>query len=333
MPTYNGASFIEETLNSAINQSYKNIEIIITDDHSSDNTLNICKQFADKDSRIKIYKNDKNLGLVGNWKQSIAKANSKWVKFLFQDDLLEPTCIEQMIRAAIDNNSNFVICNRAYFFEDGFDERIKRHYTENLPKTDLIFKENRVYKPEETAKLIAPHLFNNCIGEPPTFLFNRDFYSEEDFPENYFQLVDFIFILNKILVHNFYFIGTKLVKFRVHTASESSKNNAVDNSNKKAFHKFLYIQFYEKIQICNEIINNPIFVSAKKHLKIKDVLKIKDWYVIKSYKKYGFKNVLPFYQNSALKDFIINNYTSNYSYLKYRVFKVVNKKLKKKYKV
>ncbi|WP_417290006.1 glycosyltransferase family 2 protein [Corallibacter sp.] len=331
IPTYNGGAFIEETLQSALNQTYKNIEIVITDDKSSDNTLSICNAFAEKDSRIKVYENTANLGLVGNWCESVEKASSKWVKFLFQDDLLEHDCVEKMINAALSSNVNFVICNREYIFEEGFDPKIKKQYAEKLPKTELIFNDPIVYTPKETAKRISPYIFNNCIGEPPTFLFNKDYYSREDYPDTYFQLIDYIFILNKILVHNFTFVNEKLVRFRVHNDSESMRNTSKIENDKKAFHKFIYIQFYEKLQICYEILHNPLFKNVKKHTSENHINSIKNWFVMVSYKRYGFKKVFAFYKASKLNDFIIDSYTSSYSYPKYKLLKVRMKNISKKY--
>jgi len=333
IPTYNGASFIKETLCSAINQTYKNIEIIITDDHSTDNTLAICNSFAKKDNRIKVYKNSYNLGLVGNWCEVIKKTSSNWIKYLFQDDLLEFDCVEKMIACALKYNSNFVICDREYIFEDDVMEKTKNYYSNKLPKLNLIFKSEHLYSPNEISQEIAPHIFNNCIGEPPVFLFNKKCFSENDYPDNYFQLIDYIFVLNKILTNNVIFVNENLVKFRIHNSSESSKNKKVDSSNKKAFNKFLYVQHYEKIQICNEIINNPLFKEIKKHIPIKDILAVKKWYVYESYKNHGFKNVISFYKESKLNDFILDNETSKYNYVLYKIFKLSFKKTREKYSV
>jgi len=333
IPTYNGAAFISETLQSALNQSYQNFEIIITDDKSSDNTLEICMAFSEKDSRIKVYENEQNLGLVGNWCECVEKAKSKWIKFLFQDDLLVSNCIEKMISAALQHKVDFVICNRKYIFEDNFDQKIKGHYENSLPKTELIFEDNRIYKPKETAKAITPYLFNNCIGEPPTFLFNKEKYSRDDYPDNYFQLIDYIFILNKILVHDFVFISDKLVKFRIHSSSESMRNNNKNTNDTKSFHKYLYIQYFERIQICHEILHNPIFKDVKTHFSEKEVHLIKNWYTLKSYRRHSFQKVKPFYEASALNNFILDETTSKYNYLSYRLFKKTFKPTRKKFSV
>ncbi len=332
IPTYNGSEFIFETLETAINQTYTNIEIIITDDCSTDNTLEICEEFAKKDVRIKIYKNKQNLGLVGNWCKSIEKSNSDWIKFLFQDDLLTPNCVQEMIATALEHNVNFVISNREYIFEKNVPKNIIKNYSEDLPKIERIFESNRVYTPKETAKCVAPHIFNNCIGEPPTFLFNKNQYSRADFPDVYLQIIDYVFILNKILVHEFVFINKNLLKFRIHNSSESMKNTTIDTSNKKSFYKYLYIQYYEKLLICHDLIHKPVFKNIKEHIPKKDILKVKKWLILKSYRKHNFKNVFPFYNNSKIKDFLLSSFfTRNYIYLNYKIHKLMYKKFLQKY--
>lgn len=332
IPTYNGEAYIAETLESALKQTYSNIEIVITDDKSSDNTLEICYKYAKTDSRIKIFENYQNLGLVGNWCESIEKSSSKWVKFLFQDDLLSNNCVERMINTALDKNVNFVICNRSYHFEKGIDLKTKDFFENTLPKSELVFKNNHVNNPNQTAKLIIPHLFKNCIGEPPTFLFNKDYYNRKDFPLDYYQIVDYIFILKKILSNNFIFLSDKLVTFRIHSSSESMRNQNTKKDTKK-FHKYIYIEYYERIKLCYELLNNSKFKELKKHITEKDIHVIKNWYTLKSYKNHGFKDVLKFYQTSELKDFILDKTGSSYNYFKYRLFKKKAKKTLKKHAV
>lgn len=333
IPTYNGERFIEETLKTALTQSYTNLEIIITDDSSTDNTLNICKAYAKKDSRIRVYKNTSNLGLLNNWCESIEKATSNWIKFLFQDDLLEKDCIKRMISAALKHNVEFVVCNRTYFFEEEFDPKIKRFYTEKLAKTEDIFTTERKYNPEESSKLIAPYIFNNCMGEPPTLLFNKKAYQREQFPDHYKQIIDYLFILNNVLVKPFVFIPEKLVRFRVHNSSESMRNNEVNKNNREAFYNFLYVQFYERIQLCYDILNNPVFKKIRGHISKSEVMAIKNLYVLYSYKRHGFENVYPFYEQSNLAHFVLDRSTSSYSYWRYKWFKLRYKKIKKKYNV
>ena len=101
IPTCNGFQFIGEALLSAVNQSYPNLEIIVSDDHSRDDTLKIINEFESKTAiPFHIY-NHKPDGIGSNWNYCAQKANGEYIKFLFQDDTLEPDCIEKMMQVAL----------------------------------------------------------------------------------------------------------------------------------------------------------------------------------------------------------------------------------------
>src|SRR5208282_3377409 len=81
---------------SALAQTYVPLEIVIVDDGSTDDTLKIVRSF--RDSRLRIYENRRNLGIVGNRNESIKLSKGDYIKFLFQDDLLYPNCVEKMVQ-------------------------------------------------------------------------------------------------------------------------------------------------------------------------------------------------------------------------------------------
>ena len=100
IPTYNGAKFIKEAMDSAIAQTYANLEIIVSDDASKDGTLSIIESYKNKTLiPIHIYNHNPE-GIGANWNHSVSKAQGDYIKFLFQDDILEPTCIERMMQLA-----------------------------------------------------------------------------------------------------------------------------------------------------------------------------------------------------------------------------------------
>ena len=103
IPTYNGERYIEKTLNSVLLQTYDDFEVIIVDDQSSDNTWEILTQYAAQDGRIHLFKNEHNLGLVGNWNRCIELAQGEWIKFVFQDDIIRNDCLELMMNGANNN--------------------------------------------------------------------------------------------------------------------------------------------------------------------------------------------------------------------------------------
>lgn len=93
IPVYNGAAYLAETIQSVLDQSCEDFELIICDDHSTDGSLEIAASHADP--RIRILTNPKNLGFGGNWNRCLAEAQGRYIKILPQDDLLHPECLAQ----------------------------------------------------------------------------------------------------------------------------------------------------------------------------------------------------------------------------------------------
>lgn len=87
MATYNGERFLKEQLDSILNQTYANIEVIAIDDASSDRTVSILKQYAEKDDRIKVTVNELNLGYTKNFEKGIRLASGNYIAFSDQDDI------------------------------------------------------------------------------------------------------------------------------------------------------------------------------------------------------------------------------------------------------
>jgi len=103
MCTYNGERFIKEQLDSILNQSYKNLEIIITDDKSTDKTIDIIKKYQLADDRIKLYQNEKNLGFVKNFEKAISLCSGNYIALSDQDDIWKNNKIEVFLEK-IKNN-------------------------------------------------------------------------------------------------------------------------------------------------------------------------------------------------------------------------------------
>lgn len=102
---YNRAAYIAEAITSVLNSTYQNIELIIVDDCSTDATYSIAQQFKEKDNRIKLYKNEPNLGQFNNRNKAISLASGVYIKFLDSDDTLHSMCITTMV-AAMQSNKN-----------------------------------------------------------------------------------------------------------------------------------------------------------------------------------------------------------------------------------
>lgn len=97
-PSFNSHLFIEETIESIINQTYKNWELLITDDCSSDDSIKIIEKYTKKDSRIKLFKLDKNSGAGVCRNKSIEMAQGKYIAFCDSDDVWMPHKLEKQLK-------------------------------------------------------------------------------------------------------------------------------------------------------------------------------------------------------------------------------------------
>lgn len=88
IPVYNRAKIIKQTVDSALAQTYINFEIVIVDNCSTDETYSIIKNCYSNDDRVRIYKNERNIGPVNNWKKCLSYARGEYIKILWSDDLI-----------------------------------------------------------------------------------------------------------------------------------------------------------------------------------------------------------------------------------------------------
>ena len=99
IPIYNGEAFLAEALASVKTQTYPNLEVVVSDDRSSDASLALVEKFQQEvDLPVRIFTHEPQ-GIGANWNHCVAKAKGQYIKFLFQDDVLLPTCVEQMVEA------------------------------------------------------------------------------------------------------------------------------------------------------------------------------------------------------------------------------------------
>lgn len=101
IPAYNNAGYIKDTITSILNQTYRNLEVIVVDDKSTDDTVAVVESI--RDERLKLYKNEKNLGMVGNWNCCLSYANGEFVKLICADDMIDQNAIEKEARAMQEN--------------------------------------------------------------------------------------------------------------------------------------------------------------------------------------------------------------------------------------
>lgn len=121
--TYNSAKYVVETLESTLHQTYKNIELIVTDDDSADNTVVIAREWlANNHSRFqnsKIVTVEKNTGIPANCNRGLANSKGEWIKFIAGDDILLPHVITSYIEFVKKNDFQIVVSKMEVFDENG----------------------------------------------------------------------------------------------------------------------------------------------------------------------------------------------------------------------
>ena len=123
MPNYNSVKFIKETIDSVISQTYQNWELIIVDDCSSDNSLEIIKQY--KDNRIRIQENKSNSGAAISRNNAIESAKGRWIAFLDSDDLWDSNKLLKHLQFMTQTKSSFSFTN--YYVLNSNNELISKY--------------------------------------------------------------------------------------------------------------------------------------------------------------------------------------------------------------
>lgn len=138
LPTYNGAKYIQQSIDSCLNQTYKNIEIIVVDDGSIDGTTDIINNYTDK--HIIFIRHNKNKGLPNALNTGFSEASGDYLTWTSDDNLYAKMAIEKMLHFLSINDSSFVYCNY-YEFKD-LD--LKNNLIVNLPKEICLERYNMI---------------------------------------------------------------------------------------------------------------------------------------------------------------------------------------------
>ncbi|EAI5085147.1 glycosyltransferase, partial [Campylobacter jejuni] len=165
-PTYNVEQYIARAIESCINQTFKNIEIIVVDDCGSDKSIDIVKEYAKKDDRIKIIHNEENLKLLRARYEGVKVANSPYIMFLDPDDYLELNACEECMKILKNNEIDLLFFN-AFVLENNnkierklnFQEKcyVKKDFLKELLKTKNLFW-------TVWAKVIKKELYLKAVG-------------------------------------------------------------------------------------------------------------------------------------------------------------------------
>lgn len=268
IPTYNGAEFIAEALDSAIQQTYANLEIIISDDASKDETLTIVNSYKTKTIiPIYIHAHQPN-GIGANWNHSVRKSNGAFIKFLFQDDVLLPHCIKDMMRLMLSNSKVGLVYSQREFIYESLTPKIESfidyygavHSYWDAIDVDQGVISGRIYLKDKQL-LNSP---KNKIGEPTNVLLNREcFKTIGYFSEELQQALDSDYWYRVMTKYDIGFINENLSKFRLHGKQASSINKSREIPDKdliyRRYYDFLFKYLHRKNKLKLLKLYHPIF--------------------------------------------------------------------------
>ncbi|MGN0165947.1 MAG: glycosyltransferase family 2 protein [Lachnospiraceae bacterium] len=122
VPVYNSAQFLDKCVDSIINQTYKNIEVLLIDDCSTDNSYEKMLHYAENDSRVRCFKTLKNSGPSAARNIGLDNASGKWVSFVDSDDMLEAEYAQIMVDEILRTGADMVICGLKNYFQNRTEE-------------------------------------------------------------------------------------------------------------------------------------------------------------------------------------------------------------------
>ena len=141
MATYNGETYLKVQIESILNQTHKDFRLLISDDCSKDSTREILSKYAKKDKRIKIYKQEKNLGYVKNFEFLLSKVENEYNMFSDQEDVWLPDKVKKSLETLIETNSDLAFSDLVVV-----DEKldvIKESFLQYCGLTERVKKEQK----------------------------------------------------------------------------------------------------------------------------------------------------------------------------------------------
>lgn len=143
IPVYNGERYIEEAITSILEQVYQDFELIISDNASTDRTADICGRYARSDSRIRYYRNEKNLGAAPNYNRVFQLSTAEYFKWADYDDLISPDFLSRCVEV-LDQNPSVVLCYpRAMIIDENGNQLGEHDYVIKLdsPHAHIRFQQ------------------------------------------------------------------------------------------------------------------------------------------------------------------------------------------------
>lgn len=279
MATYNGEKFVKQQIDSILIQTFKEFELIICDDCSTDSTVDILKSYSMQDPRVKVFQNEENIGFAKNFEKIISLCSCEYIAFCDQDDIWENNHLEILFEK---NQMAKVVCGNELLFDNETKQcRLKIPYEENL-------------FPSDSQNLLWTFAYTNNLFSGNSMLVERKFL----FEKNILPIPDGIahdswIVLCACCYSQMKFVQTYVTKRRLHDANTTGlkindkkmtnriKNRFWGRKKRKNIYRrivFMFEKLIEKTEISDnarQILVNAISIAQGKVSPVGSLRRVK----------------------------------------------------------
>ena len=262
--TYNSAKYVLETLESAKAQTYQNVELIITDDCSTDNTVAVCREWLEKNEdrfvKAELVTSPCNTGVPANLNRGVKKAQGVWIKNIAGDDILVENSIEEFLKKYEGNR--LIVAGQCYHFQVGADGR------KRIDKLLYPLKNTMNYYKLSAEEQYKRLLLKEYFLVTPTLMVKRELYEKVGlYDEKYRLMEDYPFLLKCFSRgYGVDFVPVVMVYYRHHSGGITSFSNKFYN---EPFYQCLLgfnkNEVYPRVSKMNLIFWQNVFVLRVRH--------------------------------------------------------------------
>lgn len=248
LTTYNGEKYLREQLDSILLQTIQDFEVVVCDDRSCDSTWCILEEYAQKDSRFKIHRNEKNLGFLKNFEQAISLCTGDYIALCDQDDIW----LNNHVQILLEHISDYTLCGANALLVDGDNKDL------NITLLDTLGVD---YLPQNQEDFEF-FLFHSNVFQGAALLFKKELISRAlPFPENV-EFHDHWLALVACSMDGVNYVNVPVLRYRQH-GSNVTKN--------------------KRFSLCNKIFEGVFDSDKRFDIKASRIQKL---YVLECYEKF-----------------------------------------------
>ena len=257
MTVFNREDFVSEAIESVLNQSIEDLELIIIDDASLDNSKEIIKIYKEKDKRIKIILHKKNMGIAKSTNDGVDIAKGKYVAIIDSDDLWIKNKLEEQLKILKKGENLIIWTNGEIIDSDGKSlgiDFIELHQTQNRKKSGKIFRE-----------LLKGNFINKS-----SLIFKKTNLRDIRFNQNFKRLDDYQFVVDLSEKYEFFFFKKNLTKIRQHNRNITNSDYIILYLDYIKINKYFLIKYGNEIPVKIKLYlyNLIIILSIKLSMNI-----------------------------------------------------------------